>query len=190
MPAPITSLTLNAVIAAQRGYTRRFGSSASGRYQFMRATLLGLKREMSLSGFERFDPDLQDLLAYQLLKRRGYAEFASGRMGRTEFGKRLAQEWASFPVLDDTRGAKRAVRRGQSYYAGDGRNKALVSAAAVEKVLERVARAATSQDAAKAPDRETGTAETGGAIGTAKTGGATGTFAALIDFLLSLFGKA
>ena len=38
----------------------------------------------------------------------------------------LAKEWASFPVPSRMRGAHRTVERGQSYYAGDGLNKALI----------------------------------------------------------------
>ena len=39
----------------------------------------------------------------------------AGKISRTEFGKRLAMEWASFPVLTYTKGAYRSVTRGQSY---------------------------------------------------------------------------
>ncbi|MER2268261.1 lysozyme family protein [Methylobacterium oxalidis] len=135
LPGAITTMRLSEVIAAQPSWTKRFGSSACGRYQFMRATLLGLKDELKLSGMEFFDPDLQDRLAYHLLKRRGYAQFMAGTLSTEGFGLRLAQEWASLPVLRDTQGAHRAVRRGQSYYVGDGLNKALVKPEEVEKVL-------------------------------------------------------
>lgn len=59
----------------------------------------------------------------------------AGKISRTEFGKRLAQEWASFPVLAPVQGAHRKLKRGQSYYAGDGVNKALVTPGKVEAVL-------------------------------------------------------
>ena len=135
---PITAMTLDELIAAQAGFTARYGSSASGRYQFMRATLRGLKAELGLAGSTPFSPDLQDRLGYHLLRRRGYDDFVAARISRTEFGRRLAQEWASLPVLQATAGANRRVARGQSYYAGDGRNKALVAAAEVEQVLDAV----------------------------------------------------
>lgn len=138
LPEPLTRMTIDEVIGAQASWSKRFGSSASGGYQFMRATLTDLKRELGLRGTQILDPDLQDRLGYHLLKRRGYAEFMSGRITKTEFGKRLAQEWASFPVLSDTRGAHRVVTRGQSYYAGDGLNKALVKPEEVEGVLEEM----------------------------------------------------
>lgn len=135
---PITSMTLGEIQAAQVGWTKSFKSSATGAYQFMRATLGELIEELKLPKSALFTPDLQDTLGYHLLKRRGYNDFVSGKMSRTEFGKRLAQEWASFPVLADTKGDKRAVTRGQSYYAGDGLNKALVKPEKVELVLDKV----------------------------------------------------
>ncbi len=135
---PLTTMTLAQVLRAQSSWTKRFGSSAAGAGQFMRATLTGLMKEMELPGTLLFKDDLQDRLGFKLLKRRGYEEFMAGTISRTEFGKRLAQEWASFPVLAATQGAKRKVKRGQSYYAGDGVNKSLTDAATVEAVLDKV----------------------------------------------------
>lgn len=135
LPKPITKMT----VAELQGHQARGWpavSTASGGYQFMRATLAGLRTELGLRDGQIFDPDLQDRLGYHLLKRRGYEAFMAGKMSRTEFGKRLAMEWASFPVLADTKGQKRAVKRGQSYYAGDGLNRALVSPAAVEAIID------------------------------------------------------
>ncbi|WP_353641632.1 hypothetical protein [Mesorhizobium sp. WSM2239] len=98
----------------------------------------GLIEELGLRGSKKLDADLQDRLGYHLLKRRGYEGFMAGTISRTEFGKRLAQEWASFPVLANTKGAHRSVKRGQSYYAGDGLNKSLTAPETVEAVLDRV----------------------------------------------------
>lgn len=145
LPQPLTSMTIGEVLAAQPGWTRSFKSSAAGRYQFMKATLEGLQAELGLSRSQKLDPDLQDRLGYHLLKRRGYAEYADGTIGRTEFARRMAQEWASFPVLaatkggvKDGKGGFRTVQRGQSYYAGDGLNKALVKPETIEAVLDKV----------------------------------------------------
>lgn len=140
---PLTSMTLDEVQAEQRRWSKNHGSSAAGGYQFMRATLRDLISELGLRGSQVLDADLQDRLGYHLLKRRGYADFMAGRIDRAEFGKRLAMEWASFPVLAPTRGAHRSLKRGQSYYCGDALNKALVSPEKVEAVLDR----------AKAPQR-------------------------------------
>jgi len=135
---PLTKMTLDEVAAAQASWSRKFGSSATGAAQFMKATLKGLREELGVRGSQILDGNLQDRLAYHLLKRRGYDAFMSGQISATEFGKRLAQEWASFPVLAPTKGAHRDLVRGQSYYAGDGQNKALVAAERVEAILVQV----------------------------------------------------
>lgn len=139
LSTPLTSMTYGDIIDAQRKWSKNHGSSASGAYQFMRATLIDLaKANPSIRGSDLFTPALQDQLGYQLLLRRGYDLFVSGKIDRTEFGKRLSQEWASFPVLSATKGAHRDLKRGQSYYAGDGVNKALVSPEKVERILDQV----------------------------------------------------
>lgn len=150
---PLTEMTLEEVQKAQllwstKAWAVKFGStkasSAAGAPQLMRATLEGLIAQLRLNPKQKLGADLQDRLGYQLLKRRGYAEFMDGTISRTEFGKRLAQEWASFPVLAATKGGVKAngefrtVQRGQSYYAGDGLNKALVEPETIEAVLDKV----------------------------------------------------
>ena len=135
---PLTAMTLGDVVDAQQTWSKNHGSSAAGRYQFMRATLQDLSKELGLRGNQLFDADLQDRLGYHLLKRRGYDAFMAGKIGAVEFGKRLAQEWASLPVLAATKGAHRQVARGQSFYAGDGVNKKLVTPERVEAILAKV----------------------------------------------------
>ena len=137
---PLTTMTLGEIVDAGPSWTKRFGSSAAGRYQFMRATLQGLAAQFpsDIDGSTVLDEDMQDRLAYALLLRRGFADFSAGRTAMTVFGKALAQEWASFPVLAHCKGSERTVRRGQSYYAGDGLNKALVPPDKVESVLRQV----------------------------------------------------
>ncbi|MBS9720157.1 hypothetical protein JYU29_05585 [Tianweitania sp. BSSL-BM11] len=136
LPKPVTRMTVDEILGAMASWSKRFGSSATAGYQFMRSTLTDLKRELRLRGTQIFDEDLQDRLGYHLLKRRGYEDFMAGRISRTEFGKRLSQEWASFPVLASVKGAHRVVERGQSYYAGDGLNKALVTPEEFEAVID------------------------------------------------------
>jgi muramidase (phage lysozyme) len=135
LPKPVTKMTLAEIQAAQPSWTKRFGSSATGRYQFMRNTLRELMTELKLDPSEKLDADLQDRLAYHLLRRRGYDAFMFGRIDMNEFGKRLAQEWASLPVLVAVKGAHQQLRRGQSFYAGDALNKSLVAPISVERVL-------------------------------------------------------
>jgi len=144
LPKPITQMTLDEVEAAQAGWSKKNGSSAAGAAQFMKntldapKTLRDIEGEMGLTGKEKFNADLQDRMAYHLLKRRGFLEFMSGKLSRTAFGNRLAMEWASFPVLSTSlKGAHRTVKRGQTYYAGDGVNKVLTKPAFVEDLLDR-----------------------------------------------------
>ncbi|WOC14582.1 hypothetical protein [Pseudochrobactrum sp. MP213Fo] len=144
---PITAMTIGELVDAQVSFTRLYKSSASGGYQFMRATLQDLSRELGLSGRQVFDPDLQDRLGFHLLKRRGYDQFITGKISVVEFARRLAMEWASLPVLGKTLGGGKdrngrlldlMVDRGQSYYAGDPLNKALVKPEAIEALLKQV----------------------------------------------------
>lgn len=136
---PITQMTIAELQALQPSFTSRYGSSASGRYQFMRETLAGLRKELGLRDNQLFDADLQDRLAYHLLKRRGYEAFMARTITLEEFAKRLAQEWASLPVLAPTQRQTKTgivqIKRGQSYYAGDGMNKSLVQPQWVEEML-------------------------------------------------------
>ncbi|APG91536.1 flagellar protein FlgJ [Sinorhizobium americanum] len=145
---PLTAMTLGEVIAAQKTWSKTHGSSAAGAYQFMRATLVGLLRDVPwLEEGQLFEPGLQDGLGLHLLNRRGFASFASGEITLTEFGRRLAMEWASLPVLAETDGDRRRVKRGQSYYAGDGLNRALVKPDEVEVVLRQVFAASRPSEA-------------------------------------------
>ncbi|GLS30725.1 hypothetical protein SAMN04488498_1396 [Mesorhizobium albiziae] len=158
-------MTLDEVVKAQPSWTKRYGSSAAGAAQFMRdtldkpGTLADLRGELGLTGREKFTGDLQDWLAFHLLKRRGYERVMEGKLTRTAFGKALAQEWASFPVLADTKSANRTVRRGQTYYSGDRVNKSLVAAETVEAVLDRVKAAARKTTPATKPAPKAAPAE-------------------------------
>jgi muramidase (phage lysozyme) len=124
---PITEMTVDEVQHWQPGFTKNFGSSATGAYQFMFATLKDLVAKLGLTGEEIFNGGLQDELGYELLRRRGYKPWAEAKTSTDTFMIGLAREWASFPVPSQMKGAHRTVKRGQSYYAGDGVNKALVS---------------------------------------------------------------
>jgi muramidase (phage lysozyme) len=124
---PITTMTVDEVQKWQPGFTKSFGSSATGAYQFMYATLKELIGKVGLSGEELFNIELQDDLGYELLKRRGYQPWVDAKTSTDTFMIGLAREWASFPVPSRMKGAHRVVERGQSYYAGDGLNKALIT---------------------------------------------------------------
>lgn len=71
---PLSELTLNQIDALQRGMldnpANPFNSSALGRYQITRRTMLGLRGEMGLTGDELYDPAMQDAMAQRLVARR------------------------------------------------------------------------------------------------------------------------
>lgn len=71
----LTLMTLEQVIAQGPLWTKEFKSSACGRYQFLTATLKGLRVSESLTGSEQFDQSLQDRLGYALLEQCGYENF-------------------------------------------------------------------------------------------------------------------
>lgn len=162
----LTAMTLAEVQAQQRDWTRRFRSSAAGRYQFMRNTLEGLIKELKLDTTQKFTADLQDLLAYVLLRRRGYDAFMNQRISVTEFGKRLAQEWASFPVLAGTQGAHRYVREGETFYAGDGLNKSLVKPEQVRTLLDKMQTMQANKDVVPAKHKTKNVVAASVAVGT------------------------
>lgn len=134
-----TSMTIRQVRRWQDDFVNAGSrSSAAGRYQIIRSTMDAIIGRLGLDGGETFDASLQDRMAIDLLGQRKLGKFLSGRIGITAFGNQLAMEWASLPVLSNIRGDKRNVRRGESYYAGDGINNAHIEPAVVEAALRRL----------------------------------------------------
>lgn len=148
---PITAFTVDELLDAQKLWAKNWRGSAAGKYQIIRKTLLGLVAEMGVKGSQKFTPELQDAMGLHLLRRRGWDKFATGEVTLRVFAHSLAKEWASLPVLSKSNGAHRSIERGQSYYAGDGLNKALVSPEAFEAVLSDALKAASKPVAAPKP---------------------------------------
>lgn len=150
---PITEMTVAELQENQPGFSETWGSSASGAYQIMFATLGDLLEAGYCEEEELFDPHCQDDLGFVLLQRRGYDEWATFATSTDTFMIGLAKEWASFPVPYDMQGAHRWVTRGQSYYAGDGVNKALITPEEVWTVCE-AARTPQPAPRRKRPERD------------------------------------
>ena len=130
----LPNMTLDEVMAFQKKdmtKAKGFESTAVGAYQFTRGTLSDLMRWLELDGSEKMTPDMQDRLAVRLLVKQGMDEWVAGDMTDDEFGNKLAERWASFPVLTDHRGRK----KGKSFFGGIGTNKALVT---VDQVLNKL----------------------------------------------------
>ena len=130
---PLTDMTIAEANQWQLSTYKERGSAAAGRYQFM--NILGQARAAGLSGSDKFSPANQDKIAIHLLtgKRKITAQMIKNNPEEAMI--RLGMEWAAFPMPRDMQGAKRRVTAGQSYYAGDGRNKAGISVAETKAAL-------------------------------------------------------
>lgn len=125
-----TDMTVNEVQHWQKEFIEQGNaSSAIGRYQFIDSTLQGLIAQLKIDGNEKFDEALQDRLADTLLERRGVREYVDNKISREEFAHNLSKEWAALPKSI-------GENPEQSYYAGDGLNKAQVS---VEELYASIA---------------------------------------------------
>lgn len=138
----IPQMTLAQIDQFQTSRLRTQRSSAIGRYQFIRSTLRTLVQRTGVPRNLLFNNVLQDYLALQLLIGRQLRRWQSGTLTWNADGAQsndpdkafmahLSREWAAMPVPFDlpsiSRGrgrGSRSVRRGQSYYAGDGLNAA------------------------------------------------------------------
>lgn len=120
-----TDMTISEVLAWQKQFVNEGNaSSAVGRYQFIDSTLAGLVRQLNIDGSMKFDEAMQDRLAVALLERRGIREYVDNKISREEFAHSLSKEWAALPKA-------KGDNPEQSYYAGDGLNKAQLSLAEV-----------------------------------------------------------
>lgn len=157
----LTSMTVAEVLAWQDSIDARYSSEAAGAYQVMEDTLRGLVDSGQIDPDAVFNEATQDHVAELLMERRGLSKFVAGEISAEDFADNLAREWASFPVVRDQQGAKRYVERGQSYYAGDGLNKAHADPDEFLSVVERILVTpaelpeATTAAASKAPEQVT-----------------------------------
>jgi muramidase (phage lysozyme) len=128
-PKSPTAMTVDEVLEWQNTHNPPGNATtAIGAYQIVdqpnARTLSGLKRSMNLTGSELFTPELQDRMAVQLMRGRGLDKFLAGKKSPESFANQIAREWASLPVLRQDSRRGRVVSVGQSYYSGDGINRA------------------------------------------------------------------
>ena len=124
----LVGMTLNQVDVLQKKMlahpANNWNSSAVGRYQIVRKTLLSIRKALKLDGTELFNEELQDRCACFLLGQRGIDEYLQGKKPEDEMIVELSKEWASLPKLD-----------GRSYYSNQH---AKVSVNYVKDVLAEV----------------------------------------------------
>jgi len=95
---PLTKMTIKEVYDLQQDMIAQGkGSSAVGRYQFLRATLKETVDKLGINENSLFDEKLQDKLARSRLEFRGFEKFKAGKISADDFIKQLANEWAALP---------------------------------------------------------------------------------------------
>lgn len=113
---PLTAMTVAEVLKLQKELIGQGKDSAAGKYQIKYSTLSGIMGKAGVGLNDRFDQATQDKLADALIMGRGFAQYTKNptEEGKARFLANLAREWAGLP----------ANPSGESYYAGDGKNKA------------------------------------------------------------------
>lgn len=139
----VTKLSLQGVMDLQQKMLKAgSASTACGGYQFIRSTFAATVAEMGLFKETIWTPDMQDEMAVHLMLKRGLNKYIAGQISREAFANNLAKEWASLPVVTAIRGASRDLVPGQSYYAGDGLNKAFHKPSAILALVDAIKRPA------------------------------------------------
>jgi peptidoglycan hydrolase-like protein with peptidoglycan-binding domain len=107
----ILYMTLDELYDDMKARAKVSGSSASGRYQYIRKTLQGVTKSMGLNPKKTiFDPKTQDKIAiYHLRMSHGLESWLSGNYSNERFLNRLSRTWAGLPKDSS----------GRSFYAGD-----------------------------------------------------------------------
>jgi murein DD-endopeptidase MepM/ murein hydrolase activator NlpD len=122
-----SKLTIAQADAVQSANYKKWGSAASGKYQFM--NISGQAAYAGLKPTDLFSPENQDKMAIALIEKKRYGkDWLSGKISDPEFAKYLSMEWAGLPRGNDN----------LSYYHGDGRNKAHTTFDKVLKSLNKV----------------------------------------------------
>ena len=126
---PVTSMSVLEVMEwQQRNLKQPKGKqfTAVGAGQIIYKTMRDLVQNGVIDPNDKFDKKTQDKANLYLLERRGLSSWKEGRITDEEFGNRLAKEWASLPVLQDTYRGNQRIPKGRSYYSGVGKNAARV----------------------------------------------------------------
>lgn len=128
----ILDMTLAELYDDMRSRGRASGSSASGRYQYIRRTLQDVAASMGLDpNTTKFTPEVQDRIAiYHLRRSHGLDRWLAGRMRNEDFLNRLAGTWAGIPNTG-----------GRSTYAGVLDNRAGIAVNTALGRLDQIQRA-------------------------------------------------
>lgn len=96
---PLTKMPIKEVRALQHSYSKKYGSSAMGKYQIMGDEIDNGLASGLIKSTDLFDAETQDKMAiHQFLKKRAQVDdWFSGKISNKEFGHNLSKIWAGIP---------------------------------------------------------------------------------------------
>lgn len=131
-----TDMTLGEVFLWQTEFVRQGSiSNAVGKYQIIQPTLIDVTSKLGITHDTVFNEETQDRIAIALMERRGSLAYVNNDISQEEFAANLAKEWAALPHSG-----------GESYYSGDGVNRARVSEGEVYNAIDLLQKAAKKDD--------------------------------------------
>lgn len=163
--APLTKMTLPEVLRFQKEEMVGKGmkSSAVGLYQMISKNVSSYIDKLKKEGVDPnkvvFDEKTQDAMAQWLISQKStLSKWLDGKLPLEKIDDALtnfAQIWAAAPVSQTiTNNAGRTVQPGQSYYAGDGLNKALISVDDAKNLLLRMRQERTGESLTMIPSND------------------------------------
>lgn len=105
--APLTGMTLSQVLSLQDTMiSQGHPSTAVGKYQIIKGTLLGLIKNLNLDpNTTKFDQATQDKLADALIREKGFDQYKAGKISKEQFLTNLSAVWAALPAGPDNKGS-------------------------------------------------------------------------------------
>jgi len=111
----ILKMTMKELTDYQLRHSKKYGSSAAGRYQIMHFNTLSYARKADLDpDKDIFSPENQDKMGIVFLREAGLEDWLKGIKSDEKFLERLSRIWAGVPSPS---------KGGASYYGGVGLNK-------------------------------------------------------------------
>ena len=125
----LTNMTISEVLDYQKTMLRRgHESTAVGKYQIIKKTLMGLVKAGYAKLTDVFNPQTQDKLALGLLKDAGLNRYLSKKISTEKFADNISGIWASLPF-----------KTGKSFHHGVGSNKSSGSRESFVSVVAKLA---------------------------------------------------
>jgi muramidase (phage lysozyme) len=166
----LINMTLQEVSTFQAAHAKKTGSAAMGRYQFMNA--LGQGAAVGLKPTDKFSPENQDKMAVGLIVQKRKVTLDMIKSNPDEAMIRLGMEWAAIGMPKAMKGHRRMVAAGETYYAGDGVNKAHITPEQMREAFAKTvgggysqAEIAKSQAGSSAPGMSVSTSAASGPAG-------------------------